>query len=559
LFPTFRMPRFRVITSYLRIGACFAVLISLRLALSSPLGSFGQASIDAGAATVKGLVCRADGKGVPGATVLLHSKNGDRTLTTRTDAKGAYIFSKLHPDVYALRAEMAGAGEASSAWFAAGDKQATKIDLTLLPVKAPEVLSAAGGPPELFDEPKFTVAGVTDTANSGGHGSDAIRRTGEALARDTVSLSAEPPSSPVAIAGAPEEKSLRQAAQREPANFTVNYRLGKLLADAGKAKEALPFLEQASRLNPSDCDNGYTLAAAYSRTGQYQRARNQLRALLAQIDKVEIHHLLAEVDERLGDPLDAVREYQHAAQADPSESNLFDWAAELLLHNAIEPAIEVFSQGNRLYPGSSRILMGFGVALFSQGSYEQAAHRLFEASDLNPNDPDPYLFLGRAQSIGKMASREMAEKMKRFASIHGENALANYYYALSLWQLREQTAGAKDMPEVESLLQKAVHIDPKLGAAYLQLGILYSDRGDLPKAITAYESAATANPELEDAHFRLARAYRRNGDKASAQRELQIYDELSKKKTEEVERQRHDMRQFVYQLEEQDAASPPSQ
>ena len=80
-------------------------------------------------------------------------------------------------------------------------------------------------------------------------------------------------------------------------------------------------------------------------------------------------------------------EYQRAAELDPSEPYFFDWGSELLLHRAVEPAIEVFSKGNRLFPHSARMLVALGVAWYSNGSYDQAAQRLCEASDLNPDDP----------------------------------------------------------------------------------------------------------------------------------------------------------------------------
>ena len=61
-------------------------------------------------------------------------------------------------------------------------------------------------------------------------------------------------------------------------------------------------------------------------------------------------------------PLAAVREYQRAVELDANEPNLFDWGAELLVHRAVEPAIEVFTKGNRLYPQSSRMLLGLAAA-----------------------------------------------------------------------------------------------------------------------------------------------------------------------------------------------------
>ena len=99
---------------------------------------------------------------------------------------------------------------------------------------------------------------------------------------------------------------------------------------------------------------------AYADAGQYERARASTQALLTghRRDKeaqADLHHLLGDIEEKAGNPLDAVREYQRAAELNPSESNFFDWGAELLLHRAIEPAIEVFGKGNQLFPQSAAI------------------------------------------------------------------------------------------------------------------------------------------------------------------------------------------------------------
>jgi tetratricopeptide (TPR) repeat protein len=320
--------------------------------------------------------------------------------------------------------------------------------------------------PEFFDEPQFTVAGVTDTTNLGGHGSNVVVRTKEALAKDVVSL-----------------------------------------AGTSGSKKSPP--------SPIP------------------------------------------IEEKQGDPLQAVREYQHAAETNPSESNFFDWGAELLVHHAVEPAIEVFTKGHRLFPDSARMLVGLGVAWYARGSYEQAALRLCEASDLNPGDANPYLFLGKIQSVETTQSEGLVERLQRFARLQPENALANYYYALSVWKQRKNLYDAQTAAQVESLLQKSVRLDPKLGLAYLQLGILYSDRKDFSQAISDYQKAIAATPRLEEAHYRLAQAYRRTGEQSKAQQELQLYDQLSKQTAEEVERERHEVQQFVYTLRSPATATKP--
>src|SRR6185295_14773551 len=65
----------------------------------------------------------------------------------------------------------------------------------------------ASAQPEFFDEPQFTVAGVTDTTNLGGHGSNTVARTKDALAKDVAllggpSVLADPVNAPGGGAGA---------------------------------------------------------------------------------------------------------------------------------------------------------------------------------------------------------------------------------------------------------------------------------------------------------------------------------------------------------------------
>jgi hypothetical protein len=45
------------------------------------------------------------------------------------------------------------------------------------------------------------------------------------------------------------------------------------------------------------------------------------------------------------------------------------------------------------------MLAGLGAAWYARGSYDLAAKCLCEASDLNPDDSNPYLFLGKMQGL----------------------------------------------------------------------------------------------------------------------------------------------------------------
>jgi tetratricopeptide (TPR) repeat protein len=506
------------------------------------------------AASLRGTIRDVEGKPLAGVSIQLRAQDAVPTQTAHTDVQGAYSFAALRGGTYALRAEKAGySGVEISALFF-GPKERKTVDLTLQEAKPLGSPSTTAGKPEFFDQPQFVISGVTDTTSLGGHGSDTVVRTRETIAKQTVSLG-KTSSNADSVAAVEAERSLREALQRDPGSFDANHRLGNLLAENGKAHEGIPYLERASELKPGDYENSYDLALANDAVGNYDLARRSAQALLAHKDKAEVHHLLANVQEQLGDSLEAVREYQRAAELESSEPYIFDWGSELLLHHAPEPASDVFAKGNRLFPRSVRMLIGLGAAWFARGSYDEAVQRVCEASDINPNDSAPYLFLGKMQAAQSEASEKSVEKLHRFVTQQPDNAEANYYYAIGLWKLRQRSQGGAGAPQVESLLRNAIRLDPKFAAAYLQLGILHSEQRDNSRAISDYLQAIQADPQMGQAHYRLGQAYRQIGDAAKAEAELQIYDRIEKESAESAERGRHEIRQFVYTLRDH----PPTQ
>jgi tetratricopeptide (TPR) repeat protein len=410
----------------------------MSVAALAAVAMFGQSE---DSSTLLGFVRDSQGKPVSAVTVQL--KTSGQTLTALTDAQGSYLFQALRAGNYALHAGDPKVGAADFGPFPLAQQEAKKIDLTL----------DSPSKPQFFDEPTFIVAGVTDPALRGGHGSDPVLRSAETLAKSTAAL-----------------------------------RTGTSAADAA---------------------------------------------------------------EKQGNALEAAREYQRAAELDPSEPNLFDWGTELLSHRAADQAVEVFSNGHRLFPRSTRTLLGLAVALYSRGSYDQAAQRFFEAADLNPNDPAPYLFLGKISSGAITESDGYAQRLERFARLHPENASANYYQASSLWRRWKGADDTATLTQVRTLLEKAVRLDPHLGAAFLLLGIVSAEQNNLPRAIAAYQSAIQASPPMEEAHYRLAQAYRKTGELAKAQKEIELYQQLSRQSAQQLERERAEIQQFVFELKHQ--------
>ena len=341
------------------------------------------------------------------------------------------------------------------------------------------------------------------------------------------------------------EVELKKAVAIDPQNYDANHDLGELYVQMGRLGDAVPLLKQAQKMNASAYDNGYDLALAYLLTGQPDPARQVLQSLLRTKDTAELHNLLGQVEEKDGKFLTAVNEFQIAAHQDPSESNLFDWGSELLLHRTLEPAIEVFRQSAQRYPNSPRVAIGLGIALYSRGNYDDAVKSLLHAADLSPSDPRCYLFLSKAYDSSPNQADEVVQRFRRFVELQPANARALYYYAMSLWKGKRTQDPTLDLHHIEALLQKAIALDPKLAEAHLQLGNLYSDQAQYGKSIPEYLRALENNPDLADAYYRLGQAYVHTGQKDKAQEKFQTYQQLRAQHMADLDKQIADVRQFV--------------
>jgi tetratricopeptide (TPR) repeat protein len=351
----------------------------------------------------------------------------------------------------------------------------------------------------------------------------------------------------------PAEEHFKKAAELEPQSFDTNHNLGEFYVRIGRLRNALESLERAQRIDPSSYDNGYDLSLDYLLLGRFADGRQQIRDLLKRKDTAELHNLLGELEEKDGQFVAAETEFEAAAHEDPSESNLFDWGSELLLHRTLEPAVDVFQKATQRYPRSPRLMVGLGMALYSRGSYDEAVKVLLKGADLNPSDARCYLFLSRAYDSSPSQAEEVIQRFRRFAELQPGNAKALYYYALSLWKGKRAEDPEVDFHQIEALLKKSVALDPKFPEAHLQLANLYSAQNKYTEAIPEYVRARELNPDLADAYYRLGQAYVRTGQKDLAQEQFQVYQHLREQHLADLDRQRAEIRQFV--LSEKDGPS----
>jgi len=356
----------------------------------------------------------------------------------------------------------------------------------------------------------------------------------------------------------PAEAQFKKALELEPQNYDANHNLGELYVRGGKVAAATHYLEQAQRIKPDSYDNGYDLALAYVTTSRPADARQLLQNLLKQKDSAELHNLLGEVEEKDGKFVPAANEFELAAHLDPSESNLFDWGSELLLHRTLDPAIQVFQSAAERYPNSPRLAIGLGIAYYSRGNYDAAVKSLLKAADLSPADSRVYPFLSRAYDSSPSQADEVIARFRRFAEQQPGNGRAQYYYAMSLWKGKRAQDPNLDLTQIATLLKKSIALDPSLAEAHLQLGNLYSDQQKYADSIPEYQRALELNSDLADAHYRLGQAYVHTSEKERAQDQLQVYQKIREQHLADIEKQRAEVRQFVYAAKDASTAKDAS-
>ena len=341
-------------------------------------------------------------------------------------------------------------------------------------------------------------------------------------------------------------EQFRKAFALDPRSYDTNHNLGEFYAQVGKLTEARPLLMQAHGITPAAYNNTYDLAMTDFLLGHNDEARALVLDLVMQKDAGELHNLLGQIDEKEGKYLAAASDYELAAHLDPSEDNLFDWGSEMLLHRTYEPAIAVFQEAARRYPKSPRILIGLGLSLYSRGKYDDAVRALLAAADLNPSDPRCYVFLSKAYNSSPLQADDVIQAFRRYADLQPTSALAQYYYAISLWKGKRAEDASLDQHTIETLLLKSVALDDSLAEAHVQLGNLYADQHNYDKSIPQYVRALELNPNLPDAHYRLGTDYVHVGQKDSAQKEFAVYQTLRAEHLNEVDKERAEVQQFVY-------------
>lgn len=369
---------------------------------------------------------------------------------------------------------------------------------------------------------------------------------------------------------------LRRAAALAPVEAIAHANLGAAYMQAGKNSEAVHELELAAKLDPRNDATQSNLGQALMLTGQpvaaaksfaiaaageptrwdvfynwalallESKAPLEADAVLAKIPPEamtgQAQSLAGDVDEKLGRYKEAVVHYQAAAQADPSDANLYTLTLELLRHWTWEEAIQIASYGASKYPESMHFKVATGIALYGSNKYPAAARAFAELLAKEPENGFYADLLGR--SCGSIADEVNTDcnGLEEFARRHPENARASTYAAASILK---RPAAEQDVAGAERMLRQAISVDPKLTEAYYQLGVLEQQRSQWKESAAVLEKAVALRPAYTEAHYRLARAYAHMGLRDEAQKQTALQQQYSQQEKDRLDARMQEVVTFL--------------
>ena len=302
----------------------------------------------------------------------------------------------------------------------------------------------------------------------------------------------------------------RQIEHLTPASSETFRTLGALQGHAGDFAGAALNLQRALLMNPNSNEIAYNLSLAWLRQGDLEDARSGLEKLKTVHDDGEVEDLLAEIYEKQGHPLDAVRSLQRAVALDPqNEEYCFHYVLELLIHKNYDAAILIAKAAIQTFPGSLRLHLALVGGLYQARRNQEGHDAILETSQDFPDSSLPLYLRNILITDDPQADGSLVKDTKSYLARHPSDSLAFLVLGRQNGLLGDPTAAIP-------LLQKSVALDPEFADSHLALARAYSDLRDWKQVIVYSRKATILSPGNAQAWYDLARALGRIGRKQEA-------------------------------------------
>jgi len=282
---------------------------------------------------------------------------------------------------------------------------------------------------------------------------------------------------------------LERAVAIDPEYFAARKSLGVALTAAGRQEEAIREGEAAILLAPRDADARYNLANALADLGRLDEAIAHYREAAALDTAFAIRHNLAIALLRRGDLEGAAAAVQDALRAEPDDADAhYTFGLVLARRGEHARALGEFDAAARLRPGFGAALARQGAALAALGDTSAAVARYEAAARAQPGDAGAHRDLGLLL-LAAGRHRDAIAALRNGLSAAPENLeIAN---ALAWLLATAAEPDLRDGAEAVALAERTVAATGRREANLLDtLAAAYAEAGRFDDAARAAAGAA---------------------------------------------------------------------
>jgi tetratricopeptide (TPR) repeat protein len=344
------------------------------------------------------------------------------------------------------------------------------------------------------------------------------------------------------------ETAWRAVLKDHPADSEAFAHLGFLEAKQEHYKDAVIDYRKALALNPAMPGLRLNLGLALFKGGEFKEAIRTFEILLRTEPKsspeaLRLTTLIGLAHYGLGEYAAAIPFLKQATAADPQNLPFrLTLAQSCLSSKQYQCVLDVYHEIVTLNADSAEADMLAGEALDEMQDKPGAAQQFRAAVKADPREPNVHFGLGYLL-WGLLQFDEAAKEFQAELDNNPDHAQALTYLADCDMQLSQPEAAPP-------LLEKAIHIDPRIELAHLDLGILYGNAGRRDDALRELKMAEKLNPEDQNVHWRLGRFYKAIGRNEEAKVEFDKTRSLQKAADQSV---------FTKLHEAQNQGSPESE
>ena len=331
---------------------------------------------------------------------------------------------------------------------------------------------------------------------------------------------------------AESEQAWREYLKTHPSDAEPYAHLGLLEARQEHYSDAVSLYRKALQLKPGMPGLRLNLGLALFKAGDLKGAIPEFATLLKNsppnsAEAMRYTILLGMAHYGLGQFAQAAPYLKTAAAADPQNLPIrLALAHSLLWSKQYSKVLDVYHEILTLDPDSAEAYMLAGEALDEMKDSSGAIEMFRKAAKAKPNEPNVHFGLGYLF----WTQKQYPDAIKEFQAELANDA--NHFQ--SMLYMADANIQMNQYADAGPLLEKAVKIDPSLGLAHLDLGILAANDGRNDDALREFLVAEKIMPEDVNVHWRLGRLYRTMGKKEEAKAELDKASSITRSANQEL-------------------------